>query len=302
MLMNLIHKKNFLTSFKVTSLSLLLVSCNPMKALYKEIRSYGYIVYKTPLEYSGPGTIIGGSPEHMQVMAPPQECFPDKVGGQDTGLRFFDNSTLPSSKRTVSASADASVDLLEMASAEGATVSAGAKYEIVNTLELKMEGVHIEYFNGPNLTRFYRQHMDGICKDYLDIGGFVIQAIRVEKMNYTFYNEQGLEIDLDMDNVEEILNIDVGLKYSVENNTSLVFESPRYIGYQLGRLRIRDQGLSLFRSTEIKRGKWVWKSQNVFDEGNSTQTKKNHYVQDFRSENFDRSLQIDDQSVFENGK
>lgn len=243
----------------------ILSGCNPLHILWKEIRKSGYIEYKTPLKHSGPGTIIGGSPKKMKVLAPPKECFPDNYNGEETKLRFYDYTTLPSKTINLTANGKVGLDLLSLPNIDGGLISAGVSYDIVKTISLKLEGVHIEYFNGPKLTSFYLNHMDEVCKDYLDFSGFIYQAIKVNKLSYTFYDEQGANIELDLEKLKEILDIDLGLNFKIERNLELVFETPHYIGFQLGRLKREDNGLNLYRSVKTKGNKWIWENLNLYN-------------------------------------
>lgn len=243
---------------------LLISACNPMKQLYKEINKMGYIEYKTPLEHSGIGTIIGGSPKSFALMAPPQECFPDHVDGQDTNIRFIDKTTLPSKSKKITVSADVALEILKLAETTDGTIGIGAGFNSVTTVSLEMSEATVEYFNAIKLENHYKQSMADECKQLLDVGAFIYQALRVGKLKYSFYNENGAQIKLSLDKISELLDISFNLGYSVENGANLVFEKPHYMGYQLGRMRLEDRGLGLWRSTKVKRNKWVWESLNVF--------------------------------------
>ena len=59
--------------------------------------------FKTPLKESGIGTIIGGSPKQLKILAPPGECFPFE-GDEDNELRFYDETTLPSEIKNITSS------------------------------------------------------------------------------------------------------------------------------------------------------------------------------------------------------
>ena len=53
-----------------------------MDYFHEEIARYGYINYTTPLQYAGTGTMIGGSPKTMELIAHPEHVF-QKVVGQN---------------------------------------------------------------------------------------------------------------------------------------------------------------------------------------------------------------------------
>ena len=76
LLLNIIKTKRY---FFLSLLAISLMSCKPLNFLYKEIKSLGYITYTTPLKDAGPGTLLGGNPKGLKLVAPPEACFPKEV-------------------------------------------------------------------------------------------------------------------------------------------------------------------------------------------------------------------------------
>ena len=198
-------------TMKVSSLLILLLpiitACNPLGYLHKEIKNYGYIPLKTPLELSGTGTLVAGDPKSMSIVAPPGECFPYEIEGEKTNFRFSDNSTLPTKIRNLTGTGGAKVDLIELGKLGGAPIAIGAEFDRVETVALEMDGVSVEYMNAPQITEYYQSGMSELCRLYLDFTGFIYQAIRVEKLNYTFYSKDGGKIDLSTGALEDILEL-----------------------------------------------------------------------------------------------
>ena len=244
---------------------LLITGCNPLNYLYKEIKKYGYIPLKTPLARSGTGTLVAGNPKSLSIVAPPGECFPYEIDESPTNFRFVDTSTLPKKIRNITASGNATVDLIELGKISGAPIDIGVGYDRVETIALELDGVSIEYMNAPQITHYYQTLMDPLCRMYLDFSGFIFQAIKVEKLNYTFYSKDGAKIDLTTGALEEILEIGREVDFKIENKVELVITSPHYIGFQLGSMQHNDSGISLKRASKIKRGDWHWENLDVFD-------------------------------------
>tara|TARA_B100000925_G_scaffold289015_1_gene271055 strand:- start:428 stop:1189 length:762 start_codon:yes stop_codon:yes gene_type:complete len=244
---------------------LLIAGCNPLDYLYKEINKYGYIPLKTPLALSGPGTLVAGNPDSLSIVAPPGECFPFEIDGDSTNFRFVDTSTLPKKIRNITASGSATVDLIELGKISGAPIDIGVDYDRVETISLELDGVSIEYMNAPQITNYYQTMMDPLCRMYLDFSGFIFQAIKVEKLNYTFYSKDGAKIDLSTGALEEILELGADIEFDIENKVELIIKSPHYIGFQLGSMQESDSGISIKRASKIKRGDWHWENLNVFD-------------------------------------
>ena len=240
------------------------MSCKPLNFLYKEIKSLGYITYTTPLRDAGPGTLLGGNPKGLKLVAPPEACFPKDV--QENRLLRSDSTTIAQKEKMITTSGKANVKLFNMLSMGNASIGVGASFNKVQTVVLTMKGVHIEYFDSVELSYYYQEEMNETCKDFLDRFGFIIQAIKVEELVFQFYDKSGLAIDLDLSNLEQILDLDTSLDFSIENKLSLVIKTPKYIGYQLGRLIRQDNGLSLYRASRTKFGKFYFESLDLFSE------------------------------------
>ena len=235
-----------------------------MKILKKEIKNYGYIPMTTPLQLSGTGTLIAGPPQAFSIVAPPEECFPSEIKGKPSNFRFVDYSTLPTKIKNITASGKAKIDLIEIAALGGVPIGIGGQFDRVETVGLEMQGVQIEYMNGPKITEYYLYGMSELCKIYLDFSGFIFQAIKVEKLIYTFYGRQGEKIELETGILEEIVELGLDVEYEIQNQAELIINTPTYLGYQLGSLRFEDYGLSIYRATKATKNKWRWENLDLF--------------------------------------
>jgi hypothetical protein len=257
------------SSYKLQSLVLLvssfiLFSCgNPVKILKKEIRKKGYILYQTPIAHAGTGTLVGGPPSGMMLVSHPQTCFPDlpELGYQ---IRRIDNVNLPNIARKITVSGNLNVELLNVLGAGAAPIGVGAGIDNVQEIELTFEDAQVEYLDSVLLKTYHDQVMDQVCKDFLDQVGFVVQALKVGKMKFEFKRRNGARIELTTPVLEDIVSIGVGVDYEIENRYTLVINTPKYLGYQLGQLRKKDGGYAFYRANKIKRDKYVFKSINVF--------------------------------------
>lgn len=256
-------RKKFI--FAVTG-SLFLVACNTMKSFNDEIKQAGYIPYSTPLQYAGPGTLIGGRPSKLNLIANPSTCFPTEIDGVPTNLLKIDYTTLPTKERTVTTSGKANVDLLNTFGTGNPLFKIGAKFNSVKTMTLTMKGIHVEYLDSVLLSGFYHNQMSEICKDFLDKVGFIIQAMKVDELEFTLYDRKGGKIDFSLNNLNQYIDIAAGVEFIVENKTTLKITTPKYIGYQLGRLIKEDKGLSLYRASTVKMDKYNFVSLVLFED------------------------------------
>lgn len=275
-------------------MGLSLTNCaDPLTYLHKEIKNYGYIPYVTPLENAGTGTLVGGDYRSLMLVAPPETCFPDQLtfvnndGSEyqvDTNIRFLDRTTIPNRQEHFSFSNDTYVRIFEMLGAASPSIRAGLKINETTRMELKFTGVHVEYLNSINLTKFYHsEYFNPFCKPYLNEAGFIIQALKVDQLEFSFYNADNGRISFDVENIENFLDIGQDVSWHVKEETSLIIDSPKYIGYQLGALRDRDRGSILWRSTRVDNNQFIWDQLGVFDQLEEYEDEHNG-AQQFRDE------------------
>lgn len=255
-------KYYFLVLFLV--FPVLSASANPLNYLKREIKRHGYILYRTPLAHSGTGTLVGGTPKAMVIAADPQRCFPDQVNGEPTNIRKIEDTNLGSINQTTSFEGKIGVDLIKFMNTGNSVFTIGAGGSAIQSVELEFQGAKIEYLDTIALQAFYDQKMSAECKYALDDYGFIIQALRVDQMRYAFKNKAGGYIRLNMDAVSQYFNINVDVKYHIEQDYLLVIDSPKYIGYQLGRLREKDQGYSLYRAYQTFFNRYWFRSSSIF--------------------------------------
>lgn len=267
-----------------------LCSCgNPMDYFNKEIARYGYIPYTTPLQSAGTGTLIGGSPKSMSLVAPPSTCFPAKnADGSEAVVRLRDETTLPQKNEKFTINLDIKAKFLQGLAVGSPSISAGISMKDVKTIETEFKGVHIEYVDSVKLIDFYRNHMSETCKEYLDIVGFIVQAIAADEMRFTFYHQNDTRITLTLDNISQYLSLSADINWKIEQHATLVITTPKFIGYQLGSLRLKDNGLVMQRATKTRFNRWVFKDMKVFSDKQNSVTAKN-------AENF-----IEDEQFFKN--
>jgi hypothetical protein len=255
-------KFSFLILFLI--LPSLTASANPLTFLKREIKKDGYILYRTPLSSAGTGTLVGGSPKAMSIVADPQTCFPDMVNGQPIPFRKVEDTNLGTIHQKTSFEGKAVVDLLKFMNTANSVFVIKAGVDAIQSVDLEFDGAKIEYIDTVLLQDFYQNHMSVSCKKILNSVGFIIQALRVNKMKYTFKNKTGALINLSTEGISQYFDLNLDVGYHIENDYTLVIDTPKYIGYQLGRLREDDQGVALYRSYKTFMNRYVFKSIGIF--------------------------------------
>jgi hypothetical protein len=251
-------------TFLVSLLFFMFVSCNPINSFFKEIKSYGYIPYPSPMETAGPGTLVGGSPKAMSWVAAPDSCFPDQIDGVPTNIKRIDKTSIPSKERKVTTNGKFNLEMVKALNTGMPFFKVGAKFSTVETMALTLKGAHIEYFDTVYLLKFYNEQLSETCKDLLNHFAFIIQALKVEEMEFKFYDRKGADIQLSVNNIKQFLDVSAGVDFIVENKVSLIIKTPKYIGYQLGRW-LKDEDKPLYRASTVSLNKWRFKNIAVFN-------------------------------------
>jgi hypothetical protein len=280
------------------------IACNPINEIKKTIKDTGHIMFPNPMEDARTGTLVAGTPKHLQFIAPHDACFPNGI----PGLRVEDNTNIPQKYHSYSFSGGAKADLLDILGVGTGVIGAGIDYHYAKEVNLEMEGVKIEYFDSIILAKYFRgeldQTMSQACKDYLQYTGFVTQALKVDKLKFTFLNKHGVAMNINPKMVEVFLNLGIDLSYHVENHTTLVIDTPKYIGFVLGRFKPEDNGVVLYRASKVRWNKFVFKSIDMFGGSNMFMTNRSFEPYDgydnvyfFEDEYLDEEV-IDNSSVF----
>lgn len=262
---------------QIIFISLWFVSCGkPLDFFYTQVENYGYIPYVTPLKYAKTGTLIGGNPQKMSLVADPETCFPSEIDGEATNLRRRDETVLPYTRQVVEVDAKFMGKFSEVMQGVSPTVKGNVHVKNLKKMEVEFEGVHIEYIDSIALVDFYRNNMSETCKDYLQYVGFIVQAVVVDKMSFTFYEKNDTKLKIDAQKIEAFMDFGVDTKWHIEKESSLVIDTPKYIGYQIGSLTRKDQGLSLLRATSVRGKRWIFDKVDIYG-GENNQSAEEYF-------------------------
>ncbi|SMF02128.1 hypothetical protein [Pseudobacteriovorax antillogorgiicola] len=255
-------------SFIMLFLSTLQISCGNADEYFRDkIQGYGYISYETPMEHAGTGTLVGGKPGELKIVAAPDTCFPPKpLRGRYKDLRKIDRTTLSSESYELSFGGRLSIDVLRnMLNQGGPGVKLVAESNLVKNVDLKIDDVEVEYLDLVLLSEFYNKKMRATCKDFLNDFGFIVQALRIGKMTLEFFNSYGSKLDLTVTGIAGLVDLGVGTEFKIVNKSQLVITTPKYVGYQIGRLLDSDYGKSLYRASRTKRGLFFFENIALFE-------------------------------------
>jgi hypothetical protein len=266
-------KFNLKSILTVTSSTLLLMSftsCeepvtdDPISALNGLVKEYGFIGYENPLEQSKAGTMIAGRPTALAYIAPADSCFPEDVLQRSYDTQHFN--------KTYNYSFQGNLGFTVFGSA---LFSAGLGLSKNHTVDIELNGITIEYMSSIDVTDWYRSGMSQTCKDYLDDVGFVIQGLITDSMKINIKNIGGTNVGISADNISEFINFEAGVNWEIVDSHTIEVTTPKYIGYQLGRLRLEDEGRVLYRAMVAEEDKFIFEPISLFPDSEvETNTKQ----------------------------
>lgn len=241
------------------ALSLIATACetpisDPLTALNELVKPLGYIGWQNPLNNTTPGTMVGGRPSAVSFVAPASDCF------NEESIRRYSDYSEYSTVKTYNFQGS-----LGFLLSGNPILSAGLGLNKSVFVNIQLSGLTMEYMSSIDVTDWYQNGMSNTCKQYLNDVGFIMQALKADKLKITFAKKSGVAINLDADNISQYIGIAAGVDWSIEDNTTIVINTPKYIGYQLGRLRLDDEGRSLWRAVSTKDDKYVFERIALFD-------------------------------------
>ncbi len=236
---------------------LLMTACagEPKSILDQLIKEKNFIPFELPMESTRVGTMLRGNANEMYLVARPEKCFPDLEG--DDSLRWLQSTTLPQQYQRIEFSAN--VDVNAVLGIGNDTVKVKSQLHNVKTIEIQFKGAMVEFLEEGNFLRYHDAMMSQECRNLLKQSPFIAQGLRIESMRFVFKDEQKGEINL-IGKVQEYVDIAAGVKWHIEDNYSLIIETPKYIGYRMGKLEtVGDAKSILYASTTNGDGEWLFK-------------------------------------------
>lgn len=261
--MNSLNK--FVRTISVCSLSaLILTGCekpitdDPVSALNGLVGEYGFIGFENPLEESGTGTMLAGRPTALSYIAASNECFSHEALERSYDTQHFNRSYNYKFQGNLGFTVFGS-----------SFFSAGLGLDKTHTVNVELNGITIEYLSSIQVTDWYRNGMSETCKEYLDDVGFVIQSLITDSMKISIQKIGGTNIGFTEENITQYIDIEAGVDWKVIDQYTIEINTPKYIGYQLGRLRLEDDGRVLYRAMVAEDDQFIFEPISLFKDPES---------------------------------
>ena len=253
------------------------ITDDPISALNGLVKEYGFIGYKNPLEESRTGTMLAGRPNALAYIAPADACFNDDVLPRSMDRQHFN--------RVYNYQFQGNLGFTIFGAA---LFSAGLGLDKTHTVHVELNGITIEYLSAIDITDWYKDGMSATCKEYLNDVGFVTQALIADSMKISIQKASGTNIGINADNISDFIQIEAGVDYQITDSYTVEIKTPKYIGYQLGRLRLEDRGRVLYRAMTAENDQFIFEPISLF------QDNPNEIIAQAQSED----TELDDHSIF----
>ena len=260
--MKTLPKKLILSTLMAPLLVFSLTGCeekpitdDPVSALNGLVKEYGFIGYKNPLDNSKTGVMLSGRPSALAYIAPPESCFPEEILPRTIDRQHFN--------RTYNYSFQGNFGFTVFGSS---LFSAGLGLDESHVVNIELNGIIIEYMSSIDVTEYYQTDMRQTCRDYLDDVGFVIQAMMADSMKISIEKVGGTNVGFKAEGVSKFINFESGVDWRLVDNYTIEVSTPKYIGYQLGRIKKEDGGRALYRAMVAHEDKFVFEALHLFDD------------------------------------
>ena len=137
-------------------------------------------------------------------------------------------------------------------------------------VNLELSGITLEYMSSIDISRWYNDGMSDLCKDYLDQVGFIIQSMSANKMILSIKKVGGLSVGITSETIAQYFQFQAGVNWQILDEYRVEITTPKYIGYQLGRLKKEDAGMVLYRAMSEKDDKFIFESIGIFQSETSS--------------------------------
>lgn len=243
--------------FAILFLSVVLFGCKSSEKVYfQEIQRLGVIPFRNPVASISTGTPLRGKPGEVIAIAPPSRCFPDEVNGQPTNLRWASGIIIPASYKNLKFDFNGNLNSLVAAGTPG--VQFNLNMTLVQTVQLEIRDAQIEMMDQLAIKEFYTSGMSQNCKAMLMNYPFIVEALRVNAMAFSFFDSFGGELKLTSENIGDFALFGADVQWYIEQGSKLVILTPKYIGYKLAQLKPEDDGFVNLTSSQVKNGDYVW--------------------------------------------
>lgn len=236
------------------TLAYLLVGCSePKSYLDDAIEDQGFIPHTSPIEDFRVGTILSGTHDQPQLIAEAKDCLPDD--------KFRVLKAISLANKYENLSFDAGLNRAIGAGNNVINFNLNASY--VKSVSIEFEGASIELLHTKNFEEYFKTlNEEDTCKNYLLSNAFINKSLRIDKMKFVFFDKGGVAINIGS-KLDELANLGPGVNFDIERGYELIIETPKHIGYTMGKYVIKEGGRSVVLNASTLNSKSEWEFRDL---------------------------------------
>lgn len=244
----------------------LAVSCGGQSAsdfYHSKIKETEHIPYLTPMSFSGAGSFVFNKPSSLDVYLPPGNCIHhDIIQNRPLNDRERERIGLALASQganDIELDNHAAREVFGLLGNGNIVIRIGVKFGDAERVYFKWEDPTINYIDDQSILDYFKYgDVDEGCYDIYRKYPFINSALKVDRLTFRFRNSRGGWMELTSENVGDIVEIGAGIDWEIENNTTLIIETPKHIGYRLGKFSFLGDSISVKHSKATKDDEFLW--------------------------------------------
>jgi hypothetical protein len=233
---------------------------NPQQNYFKMIKNQGFMPFIAPTTNILPGSLYSpiSTEQDLITVGPYDECFSPQA------LRYDREIDLPS--QTKKFKIKSNIDLSQMTASGNPLFRFNYNSSIVSELNIEIKGGRTVMLNARAFARFFHSDLDDSCKYDLVKDGmyYISESLKVEQMKIIFTNSAGGKIEINSNNIDEFIELKAGVEWEISNNYELIVNSPKFIGYKLGKIEKVNNRIIMLEANSIDNGTFVFNKKYSF--------------------------------------
>lgn len=242
------------------------LSCGGQSAsefYHAKIKETDHIPYVTPMSYSSAGSFVFNGPSQLQVYLPPGPCIStDLIRSRpldETGTSVFSLHQRDGSKNEIEVDNATARQVFDQLGNGSVVIKVGIRFGDADRVYFKWSEPTLNYIEPQALIQHF-QHADmpSQCHEIYRKYAFTKSALKVDRLIFKFRDTAGGWIALTSENVGDMVDIGAGVEWHIENGTTLIIDTPKHIGYQLGKFSFLGDSINIKTAKEAKDDSFIW--------------------------------------------
>lgn len=178
------------------------------------------------------------------ILADPQECFPDQINGMATNIRKYTNANWHSLKLKIKKNKND--DLINFLQNASPSINIGKFFKKISKIEFTFNPGEISYLDKTQFINIYpfiseKCHIYFSGETSANFYTFILSKIYSKSMSFKFINWIGKTIKINKNNIQDYLQLNPNIDWSIGNDYTVTINTPICVGTQAGLIDIENK-------------------------------------------------------------